>query len=149
MIVESRLEPDIKVRSLDTRQLQLIVEVKRTVAAFDEAQVRVSEYLRQSGCPIGLIISPERFRVIENLWNGGARVIGDFDSPSEFQGFALAPAAFTLVEPQFQERVRTWLESIAIDGVPSNASAALRQALAGYVRPYLFDAEVYGGYPRE
>lgn len=128
----------------------LVVEVETAIPVDhgDGPLAPLGRYMSGMGCPMGLLVTPERVWVLRDTLRvggvDGVVVLGEYTAPTEFLS-----EAGTRDGADFKARVQRWLERMAEDGHSTSEDEALRRVLDDEVIPVLLGAEIRSGNPRE
>jgi hypothetical protein len=131
---------DIVVISL-TGHADVVVEV--TLARqLDSKTAQLREYMRRSGAPVGLLVGPEKIRILSDTYQlqPSIQVVGEFST-------GLARGLSTSDDPfEFENRVQSWLESLQRG--EAAADEPLLSALREHALPFMADGMVRAAGPR-
>src|SRR5438270_4030400 len=106
---------DIIVRREDTKEIQLLCEVKIFRDQIDDAEIQLKRSMAGLSCPLGILVTPDVLRVYMDLYtsdNPGQSVecIGEFDARPLFR-YMYTPEK-NGSERDFEAVVQHWLESL-------------------------------------
>jgi len=103
------------VRKEDTKEIQLICEVKVLRNQLDDAEIQLKKSMAGLSCPLGLLVTPDVLRVYMDRYTSdnpaqSVERIGEFDARPLFRHMYTAKKIES--EPDFEAVVQHWLESL-------------------------------------
>lgn len=145
------LHPGIIVTSPDSSEITLIAGIELAISDLRETENQLKRYMRKVGCPVGLLVTPDKLRIYNDQY-----LSNSLDSIQLASEFDISRALnFRSREPQMEERehlfrqsVQRWLERLASNLELSEYEPSLQEALRWYVVPALLDGTIQAGGPR-
>lgn len=150
-----RFAPDILVSSPDAHDIALVVEVQLRDDALGEAEQQLKRYMFGMRCPVGLLVTPERMRLLRDTYTSydqeSIARVGDYPLGGMFQdALASAPGDTDDAAQSFrlEDAVQSWLERLAAGRGLASLSPELRHAVEEDVLPALEQGEIRPAGPR-
>ena len=142
-------DPDIIVTGPDGSDIVLVAEVKTHVKSPESCSRGLRRYMVGMGCPIGLLVTPERLWLYRNRYSGASEdsvaQVGEFDFHNVT---GLNPADSRTSEFAFERSVQSWLESLLTEAGLRELSPELRRAAEWYIVPEISQGTIRAGHPR-
>lgn len=145
------LNPGIVVTTTDgASELLLVAEANLSSGEHEGVARELKEYLWRSGCPIGLLITPDRLRIYRHRYlsteTNSVVLVGDFDICGVF-GAGMHRAGRDAAD-DFEWNAQLWLESMVSESALLSLPPDLRVVARQYIVPALSEGRVHAGHPR-
>ena|SRR6266478_6186119 len=77
--------------------IALVAEARGATASLDKAAIPLKQYMLETGCPVGIILTPQVLRIYKDQFRGrtedSIELVGDFPSGELFKARQPAAAA--------------------------------------------------------
>lgn len=147
--------PDILVSSPDAHDLALVVEVQLRDDELGEAEQQLKRYMFGMRCPLGLLVTPERVRLLRDTYTSygpeSVERVGEYPVQGLFEEeLAKQPAENDAAARAFrlEDAVQAWLERLAAGRGLASLSPDLRHVVEEDVLPVLEQGEIRAAGPR-
>jgi len=127
--------------------IALVGEAKGATANLDEAALQLKEYMLRTGCPVGIIFTPQVIRIYKYQFLGRTedpiKLVGDFPSGEllETRGPVAGP------ESAVESTLFGWLEELAHTGQVSVRDQRLKSAINEHILPAVSGGRVSIAHP--
>jgi|SRR5271154_4365615 hypothetical protein len=145
-------QADIIVSSADATEVKLVVEAKLRLANLPETEHRLKSFMLQLGCPLGLLVSPQRLWVYLDRFTSysedSVERLGDFNVEGliKFQSPAAQDGENHYA---FENAVQDWLESLSTAGTLERVKdPKLFEIIRHYILPAVETGVVRAAGPR-
>src|ERR1022692_3523178 len=113
--------------------IALVAEAKGATANLDEAALQLKEYMLRTGCPVGIIFTPQVLRIYKYRFLGRTQdsieLVGDFPSGELLEARKPVAAAESAVE----STLAGWLDELALTGQVAVSDQRLKSAINEYI----------------
>jgi hypothetical protein len=127
--------------------IALVGEAKGATANLDEAALQLKEYMLRTGCPVGVIFTPQVLRVYKYRFLGRTEdpieLVGDF--PSDELMETLGPVAGS--ESAVESALFGWLDELAQTGQVAVSDQGLNSAINQHILPAVSGGRVSIAHP--
>lgn len=127
--------------------IALVAEAKGATANLDESALQLKEYMLLTGCPVGIILTPQVLRIYKYRFLGRTEdpieLVGDFPSGEVFaaQGVAAGP------ESAIESTLIEWLDELAQTGQVAVTDQGLNSAISEHILPAVTGGRVSIAHP--
>ena len=115
--------------------IALVGEAKGATANLDEAALQLKEYMLRTGCPVGIIFTPQVLRIYRYRFLGRTQdsieLVGDFPSGELLE--ARVPVAGS--ESAVESSLFGWLDELAHTGQVAVSDPRLKSAINEHILP--------------
>jgi len=141
-------QADIIVSSPDSTEVKLLVEAKLGNPKFPESESQLKRFMLQLGCPLGLLISPQRLWIyvdrLTSYSEDSIERVGEFSTNEliDLRGAASAD------EVSFENAIQNWLENLSRSTLSRVKDPKLREIVSHYLLPAVETGVVRATGPR-
>ena len=127
--------------------IALVGEAKGATANLDEAASQLKEYMLRTGCPVGIIFTPQVLRIYRYRFLGRTQdsieLVGDFPSGELLE--ARVPVAGS--ESAVESSLFGWLDELAHTGQVAVSDQRLKSAINEHILPAVSGGRVSIAHP--
>ncbi|MGA2985877.1 MAG: hypothetical protein ABSG32_18880 [Terriglobia bacterium] len=125
----------------------LVAEAKGATANLDEAAIQLKEYMLRTGCPVGIIFTPQVLRIYKYRFLGRTEdpieLVGDFPSGELLE--TRGPMAGS--ESAVESNLLGWLDELAQTGQAAVSDPRLNSAINEHILPAVSGGRVSIAHP--
>jgi hypothetical protein len=127
--------------------IALVAEAKGASANLDEAARQLKEYMLRTGCPVGIVFTPQVLRIYRYRFLGRTQdsieLVGDFPSAELLE----APVPGAGSEPAVESSLFGWLDELARTGQVAVSDQRLKSAINEHILPAVSGGRVSVAHP--